>query len=120
MPSRSWLDLAGQQVGMIRKTSPIELWGGVECTVNRVGDSYIDQLDRTGHTQRLSDFDLFKNLGIKALRQPVLWERAAQLGDAAWDWPDAAMGRLRANDIRADRRTGASRQRSARDQFVGP
>ena len=27
----------------------IELWTGVECTVNRVGDTYYDQLRATGH-----------------------------------------------------------------------
>ena len=25
----------------------LELWGGVECTVNRVRDGYIEQLDRS-------------------------------------------------------------------------
>src|SRR5918993_1220428 len=31
----------------------LELWGGVEATVNRVGDSYIDQLAISGHAVRL-------------------------------------------------------------------
>ena len=26
----------------------LELWGGIECTVNRVGDRYIDQIVLTG------------------------------------------------------------------------
>ena len=26
---------------------PLELWGGVECTFNRVGDQYFDQLERS-------------------------------------------------------------------------
>ena len=33
----------------------LELWGGVECTVNRVGDRYHDQLERTGHADRPDD-----------------------------------------------------------------
>ena len=35
----------------------IQLWGGVECTINRVGDRYFNQLERSGHWQR-ADNDL--------------------------------------------------------------
>ena len=28
---------------------PLEMWGGIECTVNRVGELYLDQLERGGH-----------------------------------------------------------------------
>ena len=31
---------------------PLEMWGGLECTVNRVGDTYFDQLKRNGHINR--------------------------------------------------------------------
>jgi dTDP-4-dehydrorhamnose reductase len=67
-----------------------ELWGGVECTVNRVGDRYFDQLDRNGHADRLEDLDLFASLGIQAIRYPVLWERIAPSGieHADWSWAD--------------------------------
>ena len=27
----------------------IDIWGGIECTVNRVGDAYFDQLAMSGH-----------------------------------------------------------------------
>ena len=40
---------------MSRELQPdkaVELWGGVECTVNRVGDAYHDQLRLTGHHDR--------------------------------------------------------------------
>ena len=47
----------------------------MECTCNRVGDSYFDQMDCSGHRQRLSDFELFAALGIRALRIGLLWER---------------------------------------------
>ncbi|HEX9918298.1 MAG TPA: family 1 glycosylhydrolase [Pyrinomonadaceae bacterium] len=80
----------------------IELWGGVECTVNRVGDEYFDQLERNGHAERIEDLDLFAGLGIRALRYPVLWERTAPDGleSADWTWPDARLARLRELDIR--------------------
>lgn len=68
----------------------IALWGGLECTVNRVGDDYFSQLDRNGHATRKEDLELFASLGISAIRYPVLWERTAPDGlDAAdWSWPD--------------------------------
>jgi dTDP-4-dehydrorhamnose reductase len=76
---------------------PLEMWGGIECTVNRVGDRYHDQLDRNGHGVRCADLDLFASLGIKALRYPLLWERIAPRGlrSAEWTWADERMGRLR-------------------------
>ena len=80
----------------------IELWGGVECTVNRVGDEYFDQLERNGHAERIEDLDLFAGLGIRAIRYPVLWERTAPAGleSADWSWADARLSRLRELDIR--------------------
>jgi dTDP-4-dehydrorhamnose reductase len=80
----------------------LEAWGGVECTVNRVGERYLDQLERSGHTRRLDDFDRFAALGIKALRFPALWERLApHTPDAIdWSWTDAALTRLRKLNIR--------------------
>ncbi len=80
----------------------LELWGGVECTVNRVGDRYFDQLHRNGHHERLSDLDLFAGLGIKAIRYPVIWERVAPhgLASADWTWTDQRLNRLRELGIR--------------------
>ena len=82
--------------------TPIELWGGVECTVNRVGDVYRDQLRLSGHHDRPEDLDRFAELGISALRYPVLWERASAGADGEpdWTWPDARLARLRALRIR--------------------
>ena len=34
---------------------PLELWGGVECTLNRVGERYFDQLEWSGHAHRSQD-----------------------------------------------------------------
>jgi dTDP-4-dehydrorhamnose reductase len=53
----------------------IEIWGGIECTINRVNDTYYDQLELSGHYHRKDDIDLFASLGVKAFRYPVLWER---------------------------------------------
>jgi dTDP-4-dehydrorhamnose reductase len=81
---------------------PPEVWAGVECTVNRVGEVYFDQMEWNGHARRLDDLDRFAALGIRALRYPVLWERTApgDLADADWSWPDERLHRLRALGIR--------------------
>jgi dTDP-4-dehydrorhamnose reductase len=81
-------------------TRPV-LWAGVECTLNRVGDQFFDQLERNGHAERLDDLDRFAALGIRALRYPLLWERTAPDGltHADWSWPDARLARLRELNI---------------------
>lgn len=82
-------------------THGLELWGGVECTVNRVGDQYFDQLAWSGHAQRIEDLDRFASLGLKILRYPILWERIAPDGidEADWRWADERLHRLRELDI---------------------
>jgi dTDP-4-dehydrorhamnose reductase len=74
-----------------------EVWAGFECTVRRLGDSYLDQLALTGHDHRLDDLDRVAGLGIRTVRYPVLWERTAPdgLARADWSWPDERLGRLR-------------------------
>ncbi|HEX5775634.1 MAG TPA: family 1 glycosylhydrolase [Caulobacteraceae bacterium] len=74
----------------------LELWGGHECTVNRLDDAFMDQTVLSGHHERLSDLDLFADLGVKALRYPVLWERTApdHPGEYDWRWADERLGRL--------------------------
>jgi dTDP-4-dehydrorhamnose reductase len=84
-----------------QQTQP-ELWAGVECTVNRVGDVYLDQLELSGHAARIEDLDLLAALGVTAVRYPVLWERTAPEGPkrADWAWPDARLSRLRELNLR--------------------
>jgi dTDP-4-dehydrorhamnose reductase len=80
----------------------LELWGGVECTYNRVGDDYFDQCERTGHATRLNDLDLIAELGIRAIRYPVLWEKVAPngLAQADWSWTDERLNHLRSLGVR--------------------
>jgi hypothetical protein len=82
-------------------TPPLQLWGGVECTVNRVGDSYHDQLELTGHAGRIEDLQRVGALGIRRLRYPVLWERVAPADPLRpdWRWVDRRLARLRSLGI---------------------
>ena len=78
--------------------NPLEVWGGVECTINRLGERFYRQLDFSGHAQRLTDLELIADLGIRTLRHPVLWEATmpADAVGADWTWADASLRRLRA------------------------
>ena len=80
----------------------IELWGGVECTVNRVHDRWFDQVTRSGHDRRLDDLDRIAALGVKTLRYPALWERVApdSVDRFDWRWTDERFARLRDLGIR--------------------
>jgi dTDP-4-dehydrorhamnose reductase len=80
------------------KPGTLELWGGLEGTVNRVSDQYFSQIEQNGHDRREDDLDRFAALGIRALRYPVLWERVApnELAAADWTQPDKRLPALRA------------------------
>jgi dTDP-4-dehydrorhamnose reductase len=75
----------------------MELWGGHECTVNRVGDRWFDQTPRSGHEHRLGDLALFADLGIRKLRYPALWERISpdHAGRRDFRWTDERLPEIR-------------------------
>jgi dTDP-4-dehydrorhamnose reductase len=75
----------------------MELWGGVECTINRVADRWHSQLALSGHLNRIVDLDLIADLGIRTLRYPVLWEMTAAQSPKTydWRWADSRLARLR-------------------------
>lgn len=58
-----------------------EIWGGLECTINRIGDNFRDQLTYAQYYERKDLIKTFASLGIKKLRFPVLWE-AHQMNSA--------------------------------------
>ncbi|MDB5966084.1 MAG: putative b-glycosidase, Glycoside Hydrolase Family 1 [Polaromonas sp.] len=76
--------------------SGLELWGGLECTVNRVGDRWFDQTIRSGHEHRLKDLELVAGLGLTSLRYPALWERISPRDPHVRDfaWTDERLGEL--------------------------
>ena len=73
--------------------SPLEIWGGVECTWNRVKNRYYDQIALSGHKKRQDDFDRFCELGITVLRHGLLWEHHHR--EQSWDESDASMQHMR-------------------------
>jgi dTDP-4-dehydrorhamnose reductase len=78
----------------------IELWAGPECTVNRVGDRFKDQLPSSGFAHRLDDLDRLAGLGITRMRFPLVWERTETTrGEYQWDWTDERIARLRALNV---------------------
>ena len=74
----------------------------MECTINRVGDRYFNQLVRSGHWDRTGDLHRFAELGIAALRFPLLWEALApeSPNEIDWSWGDARLECLRSLGIR--------------------
>jgi dTDP-4-dehydrorhamnose reductase len=79
-----------------------EVWGGLECSFNRVKDRYMDQLHYCGHYARAAkDIDTIATLGIKAMRYPVIWERLhPQPGHKIeWSTVEAPLNALRRHGI---------------------
>jgi dTDP-4-dehydrorhamnose reductase len=74
----------------------LEMWGGLECTVARIGGELVDQTRLNGHHERIDDLDQFAGLGITAIRYPVVWERIEPDGPsrADWRWTDERLGRM--------------------------
>jgi dTDP-4-dehydrorhamnose reductase len=71
----------------ITPSNTLQVWAGIECTINRVQDAYHDQLHYLGHYERsMEDIAALAALGIKTLRYPLLWEHHEQVQNGAIDW----------------------------------
>lgn len=79
----------------------LQVWGGIECTSNRVGERTGSQLRRNGHAGRLEeDLEAFAGLGLSALRYPVLWEEVEPVqGTRDFTLADRALHHLRATRV---------------------
>ena len=78
-----------------------EIWGGMECTINRVDNFFRDQLLETGHYQRKNDIDKIATLGFSKIRYPLLWERHQPHQHAVvdWRWETHQLGELQKHQI---------------------
>jgi dTDP-4-dehydrorhamnose reductase len=75
----------------------LELWAGPECTYNRVGDRFKDQLPSSGFAHRIDDLDRLASLGVARIRFPLVWESTErERGSYDWRWSDERLARLRA------------------------
>ena len=74
-----------------------EVWGGIECTINRVQNDFRDQVLYSGHYDRPGDIEQIAALGIKKLRYPVLWERHQpdQRCLIDWTWTEKQLNTIR-------------------------
>lgn len=81
--------------------STFDLWGGLECTLNRVHDEYFDQFQLAGHYQRESLLKRFQELKFSAFRFPVLWEKYGALSsdDPEWQFATSELEYLRLQQI---------------------
>lgn len=83
------------------KSNLPEIWGGIECTINRVNDRYLDQLDLAGLYNNPAYLDSITGLGIKQVRFPVLWEKHEPVLSAGIDWSfsESCLNKFRLNNI---------------------
>lgn len=86
---------------MDKKSCNPEIWGGIECTINRFRDQYFDQLQYAGHYERDTDIDQLAATGIRKLRYPILWEKHQPEPGCAIDWSrtESRLNRIREKGI---------------------
>jgi dTDP-4-dehydrorhamnose reductase len=85
-----------------KSTTIPEIWGGIECSFNRVRSKYFDQLAFTNHYGRsVQDIELFAELGITTMRYPVIWEclQPRMTGSLNWNSTQIALEALRKNNV---------------------
>ena len=68
------------------------IWAGVEPSFLTVGGRRRDQLAETGHGDRPEDLEHLADLGVSAVRYPILWGRGGPETD--WHWAAARLDRL--------------------------
>ncbi len=85
-----------------QRRSPLELWGGAECTIVRLGEEYRDQSVETGHRDRRDDIERMAQLGLTTVRFPILWEAVAPERPDRLDfaWTDDRLAMLRERGIK--------------------
>lgn len=79
------------------RSDGVAMWAGLECTLNRIGDSYHNQCLKNGHVDRLEDLALFAELGVERLRYPCLWELVCpeRADEYHWSYLDERLSEMR-------------------------
>lgn len=78
-----------------------DIWGGIECTVNRVQDRYLDQFELSGFYDNPEFLDAIIGLGIKQIRFPILWEKHEPERSCPIDWTftQKCLNKLRSHHV---------------------
>ena len=78
-----------------------EVWGGIECSINRVGHEYFDQFQLSGFYDRRELLQRVADLGVTSLRFPILWEKHVTAhGDRIdWTFTDQSLSYLQSRNI---------------------
>ena len=76
---------------------PQEMWGSIDSTLNRIGDQFISQLEKSGHAKRKNDLEIFQRIGIQKIFYPCLWEQVApkDLDHCDWSFLDERLNELK-------------------------
>ncbi|MFN3619994.1 sugar nucleotide-binding protein [Sphingorhabdus sp.] len=74
----------------------MEMWAGFECTLNRVGDRYQDQLLPEERNMRTACLRALPGSGITGFRYRVAWEDVT----TPWEWVEDDLKFLQANGIK--------------------
>ncbi len=84
-----------------QKNNVPALWGGIECTINRVQSTFFDQLIWSGHYQRPDDLDQIADVGISRIRYPILWEKhqPEKTTEIDWTWITGQLQQLQDKNI---------------------
>src|SRR3954468_17098875 len=86
-----------------RAEPPVEppvVWAGAECAFLRVNGEERDQLRATGHAGRGADLRRLAAMGVRGVRQPLLWGWTASTGSprrrsqATRRWADRQLSAL--------------------------
>ncbi|MEJ7587972.1 MAG: family 1 glycosylhydrolase [Ferruginibacter sp.] len=78
-----------------------EIWGGIECTINRTSDIFKDQLSLLNHYERENDLAAFARLGKSySLPRPLGKTLFDKNGFISWDWASKQLNKLQQLNIR--------------------
>ncbi len=100
MTRRDQADDATELLPKLDPEQDLALWGGVECSVVRVGDTWRDQVRDTGHHDRgTADIARLASLGLRTVRYPFVWERNDPASREAARWHDRQLASLQDHGI---------------------
>lgn len=83
------------------KSSLPKIWGGMECTINRVQDRYMDQFELSGFYDNPAYLDSVIGLGFKQIRFPILWEKhePERCCPIEWAFTENCLNKLRSHGV---------------------